>query len=191
MKKIILLALAIGGICTSLDVEAQNRNRNQNEERINFPKQDVSPMDVILFRNENKDPVMRVLYSRPHKRDREVFGKLVPYGKVWRTGANEATEVSLYTDMMVGDKVVQAGTYTLYTIPEENEWTVILNKSTNVWGSYDYHQEDDVVRIQAPVRMTSAPVESLSMTFEPMENGTNLLIGWDDRYVKIPFKEAP
>lgn len=153
----------------------------------NFSKLDVSPMDVVLFRNENKEPVARVLYSRPQKRDREVFGTLVPYGEVWRTGANEATELTLYTDMKVGDKTVKAGTYTLYTIPEENEWTVILNNSTNIWGAYDYHVEEDLVRIKVPVKRAKTSIEALSMVFAPTENGANLQIGWADRYIEVPF----
>lgn len=154
----------------------------------NFSKLDVSPLDVVLFRDKNKEPVARVLYSRPQKRDREVFGKLVPFGEVWRTGANEATEITLYQDMMVGDKRIKKGTYTLFTIPQENEWTVVLNNSTNIWGAYDYHVEQDVARITVPVRKTSTSIEALSMAFEPIENGAKLQIGWDDRYVEIPFK---
>lgn len=154
----------------------------------NFSKLDVSPLDVALFRDEDKKPVARVLYSRPQKRDREVFGKLVPYGEVWRTGANEATEITLYQDMMVGDKRIKKGTYTLFTIPQENEWTVVLNNSTNIWGAYDYHVEQDAARITVPVRKSPTSIEALSMAFEPIENGTKLQIGWDDRYVEIPFK---
>ncbi|NJW55536.1 DUF2911 domain-containing protein, partial [Salinimicrobium oceani] len=112
----------------------------------NFSKLDVSPMDVVLFRGENNEPLARVLYSRPQTRDREIFGKLVPYGEVWRTGANEATEITLYNDLMVGDKTIKKGTYTLFTIPKEKEWTIVLNNSTNIWGAYDYHVEKDVAR---------------------------------------------
>lgn len=182
MKKILIVAsLFIGslGITESFAQETGSPN---------FSKMDVSPLDVVLFRNENKEPVARVLYSRPQTQDREIFGALVPYGEVWRTGANEATEVTLYTDMTVGGKTVEAGTYTLYTIPEENEWTVILNKSTNIWGAYDYHVEDDLVRIKVPVRKSSSDIEALSMAFEPSEDGADLLIGWADRYVQVPFK---
>lgn len=155
----------------------------------NFSKMDVSPMDVELYKDQDDEPVARVLYSRPQKRDREVFGKLVPYGEVWRTGANEATEITLYQDMKVGDEIIDAGTYTLYTIPEENTWTVILNQSTNVWGAYDYHVEQDLVRIEVPVRQAPTSIEALSMAFVPTEEGAKLQIGWDDRYVEVPFKD--
>lgn len=188
MKKILLIAAIAIGSLGSAEMKAQN----SEEGNPNFAKLDVSPLDAVMFRNENKEPVARVLYSRPQKTrngvDREIFGKLVPYGEVWRTGANEATEITLYQDMMVGNETVEAGTYSLYTIPEENEWTVILNKSTNVWGAYDYKPEQDLLRITVPVRKAQNSIEALSMAFEPTEEGTKLQIGWDDRYVEVPFK---
>lgn len=186
MKKIILLAIAIASTFTSVSTSAQT----EKEVMPNFPKVDVSPMDVVLARNSNEEPMLRVLYSRPQKRDRKIFGTLIPYGKVWRTGANEANEITLYKDMRVGDKLVKAGTYSLFTIPEQNNWTVILNKKTNLWGAYDYEEQQDVVRITAPVRKSSNTIEALSMVFEPIEKGTNLIIGWDDRFVKVPFLVA-
>ena len=189
MKKILLIAAIAIGSLGSAEMKAQNGE----EGNPNFAKMDVSPLDVVMFRNENKEPVVRVLYSRPQKSrngvDREIFGKLVPYGEVWRTGANEATEITLYEDLMVENKTIEAGTYSLYTIPEENEWTVILNKSTNVWGAYDYKSELDLVRIKVPVRKAQNSIEALSMAFEPTEEGTKLQIGWDDRYVEIPVTD--
>lgn len=184
MKKILFLATLI--LCTSggLEIYAQTEEKKSPK----FSKMDVSPLDLAIARADNKEPIARVLYSRPQKRDREVFGKLVPYGEVWRTGANETTELTLYTDMTVAGKTIKAGTYSLYTIPEENEWTVILNNSTNTWGAYDYHVEEDMARIEVPVRKLQKPIEELSMAFETIENGTKLQIGWDNRYVEVPFQ---
>lgn len=189
MKKmfIILAVAAASAVSPSLYAQETPETTKDNDGP-NFSKIDVSPMDVALFRADNNEPMARVLYSRPQTRNREVFGKLVPYGEVWRTGANEATEVTLYNDLMVGDKVIKKGTYTLFTIPEENEWTIILNKSTNIWGAYDYHVEKDVARITVPVRQSPVTIEALSMNFTPTNDGANLHIGWDDRFVKIPFK---
>lgn len=152
-----------------------------------FSQLDKSPMDVAFIRSENNMPMIRIIYSRPQKNGRKIFGGLVPYGEVWRTGANEATEITLYSDMTVNGKPVPAGTYTLYTIPSKNEWTVIINKDVNVWGAYAYDEGKDVLRTSVPVEQTSAPVEAFSMTFQPIENGANLLMGWDDTYVEIPF----
>ncbi|APG61236.1 DUF2911 domain-containing protein [Christiangramia salexigens] len=182
MKKLILGAFAM--ICL-IGINPVNA---QEKESPNFSKLDASPMDMAMFRNKEDKAVARIIYSRPQKREREVFGKLVPYGKVWRTGANEATELTLFTDMKIADVTVKAGTYSLYTIPNEKEWTVILNNSTNTWGAYEYTDEEDKVRINVPVRDSKNTIEALSMAFEETAEGVDLLIGWDDKYVKVPFK---
>lgn len=178
-----------GSLTTQLYAQDTTETLKDNDGP-NFSKLDVSPMDVALFRGENNEPMARVLYSRPQTRDREVFGKLVPFGEVWRTGANEATEITLYQDLMVANKTIKKGTYTLFTIPKENEWTIILNNSTNIWGAYDYHVEKDVARITVPVRKSPVPIEALSMNFAESNDGATLFIGWDDRYVQIPFKQT-
>jgi hypothetical protein len=116
----------------------------------------------------------------------------VPYGEVWRTGANEATEITFYKDMEIGGETVKAGTYTLYTIPDEKEWTVILNQSTHTWGAYEYTDKQDYVRIKVPVRNSSQKIENFSMAIEQKEGdaGANLLMGWADKYIKVPFSPA-
>ena len=184
MRKILITAAVVVSSFGFSEVQAQNNNEGPN-----FAKVDVSPMDVALFRDEAKEPVARVLYSRPQMRGREIFGKLVPYGQVWRTGANEATELKLYKDMKVGNEIIEEGTYTLFTIPEEDYWTFILNKSTNIWGAYDYQVENDEVRIKVPVRKAPTSIEALSMAFEPTEEGAELQIGWEDQYVEVPFED--
>lgn len=189
MKKIFIMGAVFAGSLFTPQLHAQETPETTKEsDGPNFSKLDVSPMDVVLFRGENNEPLARVLYSRPQTRDREIFGKLVPYGEVWRTGANEATEITLYNDLMVGGKTIKKGTYTMFTIPQEKEWTLILNNSTNIWGAYDYHVEQDVARITVPVRTTKTPIEALSMSFSPSENGADLYIGWDNHYVVVPFK---
>lgn len=156
-----------------------------------FSDIDKSPMDVTIIRNENHSPMARVIYSKPSKNDRDIFGSLVPYGEIWRTGANEATEVTIYNDMTVMGKKIPAGTYTLYTIPNKTEWTVILNKNIHVWGTANnYNADKDLVRIKAPARTAAAPIEEFSMAFQPITNGANLLMGWDNTYIEIPFKNA-
>lgn len=155
----------------------------------NFPPMDASPMDIAMARSsENKPPVARVIYSRPQKKGRKIFGDLVPYGKIWRTGANEATELRLYKSMMLGNTCLDEGTYTLYTIPDKNSWIVIINKDINVWGAFSYKKEKDIARITVPAQETAAPVEALSMIFRTEKNGITLLIGWDSVFVEIPFE---
>ncbi len=172
------IALAFAVLFTTETSQAQS-----------FPKMDASPMDLSMARAErNAPPMARVIYSRPSKKGRTIFGNLVPYDKVWRTGANEATELTLYKTMMLGDTKLKAGTYTLYTIPGKENWTVIINSDTNVWGSYSYKKEKDVARINVPAKDAAAPTESLSMVFRPDNNGTTLMIGWDNTYIEVPFK---
>lgn len=157
----------------------------------NFPQMDASPMDLAMARpDKNTPPLARVIYSRPQKKGRDIFGDLVPYDQVWRTGANEATELTIYTPLMIGSTKLKPGTYTLYTIPGEENWTIIINSDTNVWGAFSYKKEKDVARITVPARDAAAPTESLSMIFRPEPNGTTLLIGWDTVYVEVPFKKA-
>ena len=154
-----------------------------------FPKMDASPLDLALARTDrNATPTARVIYSRPSKKGRAIFGDLVPYDEVWRTGANEATELTLYQPFKLGNTRLEAGTYTLYTIPGETNWTVIINSDTNVWGAYSYKKEKDVARISVPVKEAAASTESLSMVFRPDSAGPTLMIGWDDVYIEIPFK---
>lgn len=188
MKKILLTAVCLIGLLGFQDIQAQE----QAKEETNFPKMDTSPMDMVVYSNQNDELLIRVIYSRPQKRDREVFGKLVPYGEVWRTGANETTEITFYKKMKVGDKTFDAGTYALYTIPNEKEWTIILNKSVHTWGAYDYTDEKDMVRIKVPARNTEHPLENFSMAIEPSKDdkSVNLLMGWDNKYVKVPFTPA-
>lgn len=185
MKKIFFVA-----VITFFAVNSPLQAQETPNSSPNFPKIDASPMDLVVYRNQDEETVARVIYSRPQKRDREVFGKLVPYGEVWRTGANEATELTLYKDMKVADVLVEAGTYTLYTIPDQKEWIVILNNRVHTWGAYEYTDKDDRVRIKVPVRNSPTSIEAFSMAFEPNENGANLLMGWDDKFVKVPFTPA-
>ncbi len=133
---------------------------------------------------ESKD--VSVNYGQPSKRDRQIFGGLVPYDKVWRAGANEATEITFKKDMNFGGKPVKAGTYTLFVIPTESEWTIILNSELKQWGSFNYDKikDKDVLSVTVPVKRTSSVVEKLTYRFD--ENN-NLIIEWDDTMVEIPI----
>lgn len=189
MKKLIIGGIGILCLFISNPVNAQDEDKvNFSKEELKFAKMDASPMDLAMYKDQNDKAVARVIYSRPQKRNREIFGKLIPYGEVWRTGANEATEITFYEDMKIADAVVKAGTYTLFTIPDEKEWTVILNNKTNTWGAYEYSSKEDKVRINVPVRQAPNTIESLSMAFQESNNGADLLIGWDDSYIKVPFE---
>lgn len=155
-----------------------------------FSDIDKSPMDAVITRNQDNSPLARIIYSRPKKKNREIFGKLVPYNKVWRTGANEATEITFYEDVLFNGSEVEAGTYSLYTIPEKEKWNIIINKKINTWGAYSYDKSLDILRTSVPVKSTAASVEDFSITFKPTEDGSDLLMGWDDTFVEIPIQKA-
>ncbi len=154
-----------------------------------FPKLDTSPMDITIARNPDMSPLIRVIYSRPQKRNRNIFGNLVPFGEVWRTGANEATEVKIYEPLLLGSNRIEAGTYSLFTIPGEKEWIFILNCDVNLWGAFNYDKDQDEARITIKPKKAAAPIESLSMAFKPTEEGVSLMIGWDDTFLEVPFKK--
>ena len=155
-----------------------------------FSGLDKSPLDAVIYRNDEGKPLARVLYSRPQRKDREVFGKLVPYGKVWRTGANEATEITFYDTVIFGDQKVKAGSYSLFTIPDQSLWTIILNTDVAQWGAYQYNEENDVVRVQAVPFAAPRTIDIFSMTFLPTDGGAQLILGWEDTYVGIPIEFA-
>jgi hypothetical protein len=147
----------------------------------------LSPAAIARIRY--KDAYVKITYCQPHKRGREVFGKLVPYGQVWRLGANEATEITITRDMQVNGQLLRAGTYTLFSIPEKDKWTIIINSEPGLWGAYNYNAKLDVMRFDVPVKTITNPVyEAFQMKFDQKNEMANLLINWDNVQVSIPFK---
>jgi hypothetical protein len=153
-----------------------------------FKGLDKSPMDAASFPSSYKesDKLVKIIYSRPQLKGRSV-GKLAPEGNVWRTGANEAAELTLYTDMMLGTTKIKAGTYTFYLIPGEEEWTAIVSTDLNVWGSYYYNEKNDVARIEVPVTKGKANLEAFSIAFEKSDDGVHMHIGWGTVRIAVPF----
>jgi hypothetical protein len=163
-----------------------------------FSPMDKSPMDVSYYpvnypvlkiQDRATEPlVARVIYSRPQKNGRVVFGELVEFGKVWRLGANEATEIEFFKDVKVGGKKLKKGRYTLYALVNPDKWTIIFNSDTDTWGAFKYDQKKDVLRADVPVQKNTENLEALSLSFEKT-NGTtfNLIAGWDDLVVRLPM----
>jgi len=162
-----------------------------------LPALDKSPMDISYYPNNypvlkiqdkaNEPLVARVVYSRPQKAGRIIFGGLVEYGKVWRTGANEATEIEFFRQVRIGGKKIGKGRYTLYALINETSWTIIINKDTDTWGAFKYNPKRDVTRIEVPVLKNNDAVESLAMVFEKTITGINLIIAWDMVKVALPI----
>jgi hypothetical protein len=133
------------------------------------------------------DTYIRVVYGMPFKNDREIFGGLVPLDQVWRTGANEATEITLTGDVQFGGELVAAGHYSLFTIPGETEWTVILNSGLGLWGSGRYNQELDVLRITVPVEELSEVWEVFRIQFEEAGDDIHMTLRWDTTGIRVPI----
>lgn len=129
---------------------------------------------------------IEITYGQPSKRNRVIFGDLVPYNEIWRTGANEATEITFKKDVNFGGKPVKAGTYTLFSIPTEKEWTVILNSQLGQWGAYDYEKNKakNILQVKAPVHHLDQVQEKLTYTV----NNDAVSIEWDQTGVTIPVK---
>ncbi|MFN8348675.1 MAG: DUF2911 domain-containing protein [Spirosomataceae bacterium] len=136
---------------------------------------------------EGKD--VSITYGQPSKKGRVIFGaegsqSLEKYGKVWRTGADEATVIEFKKDGMFGGKAIKAGKYSLFTIPGEKEWTVILNSEAKQWGAYNYKQDKDVLRVTVPATVNKEPVEKLNFKVED----TALVFAWDTAGFSVPLK---
>lgn len=161
------------------------------------PPVDKSPLDisyypenypVLRIQDKATEPlVARVIYSRPQKSGRTIFGDLLAYGKLWRLGANEATEIEFFRHVRIGNKKIPKGRFTLYAVVNESFWTIILNKETDTWGAFKYNMKKDVVRLDVPVLKTDQVVESLSMYFEKSPTGAHLIVAWDTTKVSLPL----
>lgn len=181
MKRSVLIAFLT---CAATILHAQD---------IKFPALDSSPADIVYYPlnvAKAKDaavPLIKVVYSRPSKKGREIFGVLEQFGKVWRAGANENTEIRFYKTAAIGGKKIKAGTYSLFVIPNKDKWTIIINKQTDKWGAFTYDETKDVLRTDVEVKTLDKPIEVMSITFTTQAYGANLVIGWDSSIVELPI----
>ena len=175
MKRIFLIPVVLCMFLLGSSVEAQH-----------FELPDEAPVDITYLREaRNESPLVRVVYSRPEKESLQVFGEQVPYGEIWRTGANEATEIKFYNDVLFGDKKVKAGTYVMHTIPGEKEWTIILNSNTDTWGAFFYDPSKDVLRINVPSSQAEE-IDIFSIGFKKSFKDNYMVLAWDKTRVNIP-----
>lgn len=148
---------------------------------------DKNPHDIAYYRaNKISPPIIKVLYGRPQKSGDEVFGSTIPFDKVWGVGANEATEIRFFQDVVFGDIKVKKGTYVMYAIPQEKEWTIILSSNLDVWGSYEYNEKYDVARVQAKVSRAEQ-IDVFSIGFKEKGKKVNMALGWDTTRVTVPI----
>lgn len=187
MKK--LLALAAFAVFGTLSVQAQ------------FPGLDKTPADIAYYpenaakrifaktieQKVSLEPKIKIIYSRPAKKGRTIFGDLVPFNEPWRVGANEQAEITFYQNVKFGDKNVKAGTYTLFIIPTAESWTIILNNELDIWGAYKYNKTRDVARVTVPVAKTNSVIENFSIQMvEKGEKLAHINFGWDRTFVEVP-----
>ncbi|MDA9844275.1 DUF2911 domain-containing protein [Flavobacteriaceae bacterium] len=176
MKQIITIAIFLFVAVQS--VEAQK-----------FKALDKSPLDQIEYPGTRGEAQWaRILYSRPQLNGRAIE-TLVPQGEIWRLGANESTELTLYSPMKVGGNSLEAGRYTMYAIPSEGQMTIIINKATSVWGAYSYSKDLDVARVTVPLTEGSDSIEAFSMIFEEADMGMDLHLGWGYFRAKLEFRK--
>jgi hypothetical protein len=132
---------------------------------------------------------IEIVYSRPGVKDRTIFGSLVPYGQVWRTGANSATKITFSTPVKLNGTDIPAGTYALFTIPGEDEWTIIINKGAAQWGAFQYDEKADVARFKATPVTLSKPMETFVIEFTDIrDESARLNLVWDKTLVPIKFE---
>lgn len=161
---------------------------------LKFSPIDSSPADIVYFplnvakAKDGSLPLIKVIYSRPAKKGREVFGVLEQYGKVWRLGANENTEIKFYKRVKIGGKTVKPGTYSLFAFPNKDKWTLIVNKQIDRWGAFTYDETKDVLRTEVPVKSLDKTLENFSITFTSNARGANLILGWDKTLIELPIE---
>ena len=162
--------------------------------------EDVSPMDIAAYPSRSRfqnmlkpeeleanQPKIRVVYSRPQKKDREIFGGLLKYGEMWRVGANQTTTISFYEDVTIGGKDLRAGTYGLFANVHEDNWEFIVHRNTQSWGSANHDEKDNLVSVKANTENTGATLEALSVTFDKKsESEVHILFGWENTMARLP-----
>jgi len=177
MKKVYFNAVIFCAVILSDQMNAQR-----------FDQLDKDPIGISYLRkNKISKPLIKVTYGRPQKNENNVFGQQIPYGEIWRTGSNEATEIKFYNDMKFGNKLIKAGTYILQTIPGEKEWTIILNSNTDTWGAFFYDKSKDVLRIKVPAKKAKE-LDIFSIAFKQSFKNTFLVLAWDSTRINIPLE---
>lgn len=147
------------------------------------------PSPLAIAKMKYKDTYIKITYCRPHKKGREIFGQLVSYGEIWRTGANEATEITVTDTIMIANDTLPTGTYSIFTIPEKEMWTVIFNTELGQWGSYNYLEKSDVFRIEVPVEEITGKEnwQAFTIDFDKGAEKADIIMKWDRTQVKIPL----
>lgn len=162
---------------------------------------DKSPMDLVQFpansrmRNfvdeadfEASAPKIRVVYSRPQKNDRAIFGKMLEYGKPWRVGANETTEITFFQDSKIGGKEVKAGRYGIFATPHAGKWDIMVHTNIPSWGEPNHDESTNVATFSVPTEKTPETVEAMSILLNEVGDKVHMIIAWEDTMVQVPIE---
>ncbi len=164
---------------------------NNDYATIDVSAMDMSyyPVDYPKMKTANTTiglPVMRVIYSRPHKGGRQIFGHLLKYDSSWRLGANESTEIEFFKPVVIQGRNIPSGRFIIYCIPREKSWTIVLNSHTDSWGLRQF-PDKDFARFEIPLERSPRNFELFTMAFEKSDKGANLIMAWDDVIAKLPI----
>ncbi|MEI8053910.1 MAG: DUF2911 domain-containing protein [Bacteroidota bacterium] len=163
-----------------------------------LPTLDKSSMDMSYYpsnfpvskiSNKSTEPLIaRIIYSRPAMNGRKIFGELVEYNKVWRFGANEATEIEFFKDVYINKVKIKKGRYTLYAIPGEKNWTMIISKEVDTWGAFAYDNKKDLVRIDVSSELLADKIETFAIYFDKINsNSFGLYAYWENTKIVLPI----
>ncbi len=162
-----------------------------------IPAVDKSAMDMSTYpanypllkiQDKATEPlVARIIYSRPLKSGRVIFGELLEYNKVWRFGANENTEIEFFRDVKINNAKIKKGRYSLFAIPNKEKWTIIINKDLNTWGSFKYDSLKDIVKVDVPLQKVTDIADAFYIYFDKTITGFSMNAGWDDVKISLPI----
>lgn len=181
MKRPILYGITVCALMLAIVLPATQSGAQQKPAR-------PSPPGTAAFTLAGGKTIT-INYSRPKMRDRKIYGGLVPYGEVWRAGANEATTFVSDTALTVGDKDVPAGSYTVFAIPNPDAWTLIISKKTGEWGTDYPGESNDLARVPMKVSKLASPVENFTIAFDREGNGCTLRLDWETTRASVPISE--
>jgi len=175
---LVVVSASVGRTATAQDVE---------------PAPDPRPSPLAMAQITLDDGTyVKIHYSSPRKRGREIFGGLEPYNEVWRFGANEATEMTTTRPIMFGGQELPAGTYAVFAIPGEDTWTIIVNEHLGQWGAFSYDETGDVLRVEVPAQQADKIYEAFTIRLDENENepGASMVAIWDTTMITVPIRPA-
>ena len=179
MKKLVLIPAALLAIAT---LASAQMDMGQDKSKRPSP-----PASANCKFSDGK--TVKIDYSSPRAKGRKIFGGVVSYGEVWRTGANEATTFVADTNVTVGGQAVPAGSYTIFTLPKADAWTLIISKKTGEWGTDYAGEKEDLARVPMSVSKTSSPVENFTVAFDQAGGKCTLRMEWENTRAKLEITE--